>query len=56
MTYLCNQAKALAASLNDARLPIHNNDAERDLRHVAMGRRNWLVFASDRGGAVASRL
>ncbi|MEM7203914.1 MAG: IS66 family transposase [Planctomycetota bacterium] len=56
LTYLCNQAEALAASVNDARLPIHNNGAERDLRHVAMGRRNWLVFASERGGEVASRL
>ena len=40
----------------DPRLPIHNNDSERDLRHVAVGRKNWLVFASPRGGEVACRL
>ena len=29
---------------------------ERDLRHVAIGRKNWLIFANERGGAVASRI
>ena len=42
--------------LDDPRIPIHNNDAERDLRHLAIGRKNWLVFASPRGGEVACRL
>ena len=32
------------------------NDAERNLRHVVTGRKNWLVFASERGGEVACRL
>jgi hypothetical protein len=32
------------------------NDEERDLHHVAVGRKNWLVFASERGGEVACRL
>ena len=56
LKYLSNQAAPLSASVDDPRLPIHNNDAERDLRHIAVGRKNWLVFASERGGAVASRL
>lgn len=56
LTYLSNQRAPLFVSVDDPRLPIHNNDAERDLRHVAVGRKNWLVFASERGGAVASRL
>ena len=54
--YIENQADALSAFLTDGRIPIHNNDAERDLRHVAIGRKNWLVFGSPRGGDVACRL
>lgn len=56
LTYLANQKAPLDLSVSDARLPIHNNDAERDLRHIAVGRKNWLIFASERGGAVASRI
>ena len=54
--YLDSQRKPLSAFLDDARLPIHNNDSERDLRHLAIGRKNWLVFGSQRGGEVACRL
>ena len=54
--YLESQSKSLAAFLADPRLPIHNNDSERDLRHLAIGRKNWLVFGSQRGGEVACRL
>ena len=54
--YLFSQRKALSAFLDDPRLPIHNNDAERDLRHLAVGRKNWMVFGSQRGGEVACRM
>ena len=54
--YLRSQCSPLAAFLEDPRLPIHNNDSERDLRHLAVGRKNWLVFGSPRGGEVACRL
>jgi transposase len=54
--YLSNQRDALGAFLDDARLEIHNNDSERDLRHVVVGRKNYLVFGSPRGGEVAGRL
>ncbi len=54
--YLFNQKGTLAVFLEDPRIEIHNNDAERDLRHVVVGRNNWMVFASPRGGEVASRL
>ena len=54
--YLMSQRISLLACLDDPRLPIHNNDAERDLRHLAVGRKNWLVFGSQRGGEVACRL
>jgi transposase len=54
--YLDRQRDPLATFLGDPRIPIHNNDTERDLRHLAVGRKNWLVFGSPRGGQVACRL
>ena len=54
--YLLNQAAPLQHCLGDPRIPIHNNDAERDLRHVALGRKNYMIFASPKGGEVAARL
>jgi transposase len=54
--YLFNQRRPLEVFLEDPRIEIHNNDAERDLRHVVVGRNNWMVFASPRGGEVACRL
>jgi len=54
--YLERQRATLTVFLDDPRIPIHNNDEERDLRHLALGRKNWLVFASARGGEVACRL
>ncbi|MEM6676048.1 MAG: transposase, partial [Planctomycetota bacterium] len=56
LKYLGNQWATLRAFLDDPRIPIHNNDAERDLRHIVTGRKNWLVFGSERGGEVAARL
>ena len=55
-TYLINQRAALLAHLKHGEIPIHNNDTERDLRHVAVGRKNWMIFGSQRGGEVAARL
>ena len=54
--YLDRQRDPLSVFLADSCIPIHNNDSERDLRHLAIGRNNWLVFASERGGDVACRL
>lgn len=56
VTYAIKQRMPLLAHLEDGRIPIHNNDTERDLRHVVTGRKNWLTFASERGGRVAGRL
>lgn len=56
LSYLMSQRVPLSVFLDDARLPIHNNDSERDLRHLAIGRKNWLVFGSPRGGDIACRL
>ena len=54
--YLENQRESLEVFLTDPRVPLSNNDSERDLRHVVVGRANWLVFASPRGGEVACQL
>lgn len=56
LVYLDRQREPLATFLDDPRIPIHNNDEERDLRHLAVGRKNWQIFGSQRGGEVACRL
>jgi transposase len=48
--YLRNNWEALKRFLSDGRLPIDNNEAERDLRCVAIGRKNWLFVGSEEGG------
>ena len=54
--YILNQRECLRAFLFDPRIPIHNNDSERDLRHIVTGRKAWMIFGSQRGGEVACRL
>ena len=44
------------AYVSDGRLPMHNNDTERDLRRLTIGRKNWLFFGSAAGGEVAAIL
>jgi transposase len=56
LVYLDRQREPLSTFLDNPQIPIHNNDEERDLRHIAVGRNNWLIFASERGGQVACRL
>jgi len=41
INYLRNNWEAFTRFLSDGRLPIDNNDAERDLRRIAVGRKNW---------------
>jgi len=48
--YMRNNWEAFKRFLSDAQLPIDNNEAERDLRRVAVGRRNWLFVGSEQGG------
>jgi transposase len=48
--YTRNQWGALTRFLEDARLKLDNNIAERQLRRVAVGRKNWL-FAGSQNGA-----
>jgi len=44
-----NQREALQRFVADARLPMHNNASERELRREAVGRRNWLFVGSPDG-------
>jgi hypothetical protein len=47
ITYALNQWPALCVYTSDSRLNIDNNAAERALRRVAVGRKNWLWAGHD---------
>ena len=48
-TYATNQWAALGAYLTDGRLTIDNAAAERAIRPLAVGRRNWLHLGGNGG-------
>jgi transposase len=50
--YATNQKEAFKRFLEDARLPIHNNISELNLRRQAVGRKNWLFVGSEDGARV----
>jgi transposase len=52
--YSLKRWDALTRFLNDGRLCMSNNAAERELRAVAVGRRNWTFAGSDEGGRRAA--
>jgi len=54
--YAMNQWKALTRYLDDGRIEIDNNAAERALRTVALGRKNYLFLGSDAGGERAATM
>jgi hypothetical protein len=56
ITYATNQWAALNTYATDGDLAIDNNAAERALRGVAVGRKNWLFWGSDAGGKTAAVL
>ena len=47
---------ALTRFLDDGRLCMSNNAAERELRAIALGRRNWTFAGSDEGGRRAAAI
>lgn len=55
-TYLANQWNELVRYLEDGDLFIDNNDTERVLRTVAVGRANWLFAGSENGGHRAATI
>jgi transposase len=54
--YARNQAGPLRRFLEDGRLRLENNAAERTLRPVAAARRTWLFFGSDDHASAAANL
>ena len=52
--YSLKRWRALTSFLDDGRLCMSNNAAERELRAVAMGRKNWTFAGSDEGGRRAA--
>ena len=55
-TYTLNQWDALNRYVNDGDLSIDNNAAERAMKPVAIGRKNWLFVGSPIAGARAAGL
>jgi len=54
MDYMLKRWGAFARFLDDGRICLTNNCAERNLRGVALGRKSWLFAGSDRGGERAA--
>jgi transposase len=51
--YMLKRIDVFTRFLNDGRICLSNNAAERELRGIALGRKSWL-FAADRGGERAA--
>jgi transposase len=56
MDYMLKRWPAFTRFLDDGRICLTNNAAERALRCVALGRRNWTFCGSDRGGERAAAI
>ena len=54
--YSLKRWAALTRFLGDGRLCMSNNAAERELRAIAIGRRNWTFAGSDEGGRRAATI
>ena len=54
MDYMLKRWPAFTRFLDDGRICLTNNAAERALRGVALGRKSWLFVGSDRGGVRAA--
>lgn len=52
--YMLKRWPAFTRFLEDGRICMTNNAAERALRGIAIGRKNWLFAGSDRGGQRAA--
>jgi transposase len=54
MNYMLSRWDTFTRFLEDGRICITNNAAERALRGIALGRKSWLFAGSDRGGERAA--
>ena len=56
MDYMLKRWPAFTRFLDDGRICLSNNAAERALRGIALGRKSWLFAGSDRGGQRAAAI
>ncbi len=56
MDYMLKRWKGFTRFLEDGRICLTNNAAERALRGIALGRKSWLFAGSDRGGDRAAAM
>ena len=54
MDYMLKRWAAFTRFLEDGRICLSNNAAERGVRGIALGRKSWLFCGSDRGGERAA--
>ena len=54
MEYMLKRWSAFTRFLDDGRICLSNNAAERGVRGIALGRKSWLFCGSDRGGQRAA--
>jgi transposase len=56
MEYMLKRRPSFTRFLDDGRICLSNNAAERALRGIALGRKSWLFAGSDRGGQRAAAM
>jgi len=56
MDYMLKRWPAFTRFIDDGRVCLSNNAAERGLRGIALGRKSWLFAGSDRGGERAAAM
>jgi transposase len=56
MNYILKRWSAFTLFLEDGRVCLSNNAAERAIRGIALGRKSWLFCGSDRGGHRAASM
>jgi hypothetical protein len=56
MDYMLKRWPTFTRFLDDGRICLSNNAAERALRGIALGRKAWLFAGSDRGGERAAAI
>ncbi len=56
INYCLKNWDALIRYTEDGDLSIDNNAAEREMKQIALGRKNWMFFGSDKGGQTAAIL
>jgi transposase len=56
INYILKRRAAFTLFLEDGRVCLSNNAAERGLRGIALGRKSWLFRGSDRGGQRAAMM